>query len=73
MVWSSLCTRGNKACGILIGSFIVKTMGSDLGEACQKAIEDPLVLGEAPRLSTELPHQELGPYKGILARGSNED
>jgi hypothetical protein len=59
MVWSSLCTRGNKACGVSIRSFIVKMVGSDLGEAYQKAIGDPIVLREGPRLSTKLPDLEL--------------
>ena len=35
-------------------------------------IGDPLTCGEGPRLSTELPHRELGPCEGFLARGSNE-
>ena len=34
---------------------------------------DPLARGEGPGLSTELPVQELGPCKGLLARGSNKD
>ena len=34
---------------------------------------DPLVHGEGPELSTELPDQELGPCVGFLVRGSNED
>jgi hypothetical protein len=41
MMWSSLCTRGNKARSVLVGRFIVKTVGSDLGEACQKAHRRP--------------------------------
>ena len=36
-------------------------------------VGDPLAHGEGPRLSMELPDQELGPCEGFLARGSNED
>ena len=35
------------------------------GEACRKAVGDPLTRGEGPRLSTELPDQELGPCEGL--------
>ena len=34
---------------------------------------DPLARGEGQGLSMELPNQELGPCKGFLMRGSNED
>ena len=43
--------------------------GEHPGEACR----DPLARGEGPRLSTELPVRELGPYERFLARGSNKE
>ena len=52
---------------------IVKTVGSIRYRLAGRHIEDPLARGKGPRLSTELPDQELGPYEGFLSRGSNED
>ena len=52
---------------------IVKTAGSIRERLAGRHVRDPLVRGEVPRLSTELPERELGPYEGLLARGSNED
>ena len=46
---------------------------SGRGFATSGLIRDPLARGEGLELSTELPNQELGPYEGFLARGSNED
>ena len=48
---------------------IVKTAGS----IRERHIGDPLVRGEGPRLSMELPDWELDPCEGFLARGSNKD
>ena len=73
MVWPPLCTGGNKARGISVGSLIVKTAESILERLAERHVGDPLVRGEDPRLSTELPDQELGPCEGFLTRGSNED
>jgi hypothetical protein len=69
VLWRPPCTEGNKARGGLAGSLIV-TMA---GNGPRKAHRDPLVHGEGPGLSTELPDRELGPREGFLARGSNED
>ena len=52
---------------------IVKTAGSIRERLAGRHVGDPLARGEGPRLSTELPDRELGPYEGFLARGSNED
>ena len=52
---------------------IVKTARSIRERLAGRHVRDPLARGEGPRLSTELPDQELGPYEGFLARGSNED
>jgi hypothetical protein len=53
---------------------IVKTAGNGPGERLAgRHTRDPLARGEDPRLSMELPDQELGPCKGFLARGSNKD
>ena len=52
---------------------IVKTMESIWERLAGRHARDPLARGEGPRLSTELPNQELGPCKGFLARGTNED
>ena len=65
--------EGNKARGILAESLIVKTARSIRERLARRHVEDPLARGEGPRLSTELPDQELGPCEGFLARGSNED
>jgi hypothetical protein len=65
--------RGNKACGILAESLIVKTSGSVSGEACWKAHGDLLACGEGLGISMELPDWELSPCEGFLVRGSNED
>ena len=73
MVWPQACTEGNKARGVLAESLIVKTAGSIWERLAGRHIGDPLARGEGPRLSTELPNQELGPCEGFLARGSNED
>ena len=47
--------------------------GSIWERLARRHVRDPLARGEGPRLSTELPDQELGPCEGFLARGSNED
>ena len=73
VVWPPPRTRGNKAHGVLAGSLIVKTTGSIRERLAGRHVGDPLVRGEGPRLSKELPNQELGPCKGFLVRGSNED
>ena len=73
MVWPPPCTGGNKARGISAGSLIVKTAGSIRERLAERHIGDPLARGEGLGLSTELPDQELSPYEGFLARGSNED
>ena len=73
MVWAPPCTEGNKARGVSTGSLIVKTAESIRERLAGRHVEDPLARGEGPRLSTELPDQELGPCEGFLARGSNED
>ena len=57
----------------MAGSLIVKTAGSIRERLAERHVRDPLVRGEGPRLSTELPNWELGPCEGFLARGSNED
>ena len=68
VVWPPPCTRGNKARGVLVGSLIVKTAGSIRERLVGRHVRDPLAHGEGPRLSMELPNQELGPCKGFLAR-----
>ena len=73
VVWPPPCTGGNKARGVLAGSLIVKTAGSIRERLAGRHVRDPLARGECPRLSTELPDQELGPYEEFLARGSNDD
>ena len=73
MVWPPPCTRGNKARDVSAGSLIVKTAGSIRERLAGRHIGDPLADEEGPRLSTELPDQELGPCEGFLTRGSNED
>ena len=73
VVWLPPCIGGNKARGILVGSLIVKTTRSIRERLARRHVGDPLACGEGPRLSTELPDQELGPYEGFLVRGSNED
>ena len=64
---------GNKAHGVSAGSLIVKTAGSIRERLAGRHVGDPLARGEDPRLSIELPDQELGPCEGFLVRGSNED
>ena len=73
VVWPPPFTGGNKACDILAESLIVKTTGSVWESLARRHVGDPLAHGEGPRLSTELPDQELGPCEGFLERGSNED
>ena len=65
--------EGTRPHGISAGSLIVKMVGSIRERLAGRHVGDPLALGEGPRLSTELPDQELGVYEGFLARGSNED
>ena len=65
MVWPPPCTRGNKARGILARSLIVKTAGSIQERLARRHVRDPLARGEGPRLSMELPDQELGPCEGL--------
>ena len=57
--------RGNKAHGVLARSLIVKTAGSIWKRLAGRHVGDLLVCGEGPRLSTELPDRELGPYEGL--------
>ena len=52
---------------------IVKTAGSIRERLAGWHVGDPVACGEGPRLSTELPDREFGPYEGFLVRGSNED
>ena len=73
VVWLPPCTGGNKACGVSARSLIVKMVGSIQERLAGRHVEDPLAHGEGPRISTELPDQELGPCEGFLVRGSNED
>ena len=73
VVCPPLCTRGNKARGVLAGSLIVKTAGSIRERLAERHFGDPLARGEGPRLSTELSDRELGPCEGFLARGFNKD
>ena len=73
VVWPPSCTEGDKARGVSVGSLIVKTAGSIRERLAERHVGDPLARGEGSRLSTELPDRELGPCKGFLARGSNED
>ena len=72
-MWPPPCTGGNKAHGISVGSLIVKMAGSIRERLAVRHVGDPLTHGEDPRLSMELPDQELGPCEGFLARGTNED
>ena len=51
----------------------MKTVGSIWEKLAGRHVGDPLVRGEGPRLSTEIPDRELGPCEGFLARCSNED
>ena len=46
---------------------------SGRGFAMSGLTGDPLVRGEEPGLSTELPDRELSPCEEFLARGSNKD
>ena len=73
MVWSPPCIEGNKARGVSTESLIVKMAGSIRERLAEWHLGDPLARGEGLRLSTELPDQELSPYEGFLARGSNKD
>ena len=72
-MWPPSCTEGNKAHGVSAGSLIVKTAESIRERLAGRHVRDPLAREEGPRLSMELPDQELGPCEGFLARGSNED
>ena len=54
-------------------SLIVKTAGSIRERLAERHVRDSLARGEGSMLSIELPDWELGPCKGCLARGSNED
>ena len=54
-------------------SLIVKTVGSIRERLAERHIRDPLACVEGPRLSIELPDQELGPCEVFLAMGSNKD
>ena len=56
---------GNKARGVSARSLIVKTVRSIRERLAERNVEDPLAHGEGPRLSTELPDRELGPYEGL--------
>ena len=73
VLWPPPCTEGNKARGVSAESLIVKTVGSIRERLAGRHVGDPLARGEGPRLSTELPDQDLGPCEGFFARGSNED
>ena len=57
----------------MVGSLIVKMAGSIQERLAGMHVGDPLVRGEGPRLSIELPDRELGLCEGFLARGSNKD
>ena len=72
-MWPPPCIGGNKARGVLTGSLIVKTAGSIRERLAGRHVGDLLAHGEGPRLSTELPDQELGSCEGFLTRGFNED
>ena len=65
VVWPPPCTRGNKAHDVSVGSLVVKTAGSIWERLAGRHVGDPLAHGEGPRLSTELPDRELGPYEGL--------
>ena len=73
VVWAPLCTGGNKARSVSAESLIVKTAGSIRERLAGRHVGDPRARGEGPRLSTELPDQELGHCERFLARGSNKD
>ena len=73
VVWLPPCTEGNKARGGSAENLIVKMAGSIWERLAGRHVGDPLARGESPRLSMELPDQELGPCEGFLARGSNEN
>ena len=72
MVWPPPCTGVNKARGVSTGTLIVKMTGSIQERLARRHVGDPLAREEGPRLSMELPDQELGPCEGFLTRGSNE-
>ena len=65
MVWPPPCTGENKARGVLVEILIVKTAGSIRKRLAGRHVGDPLARGEGPRLSTDLPDQELGPCEGL--------
>ena len=65
VVWPPPCTGGNKAYVVLDGSLIVKTTGSIQERLAGRHDGEPLVRGEGPTLSTELPDRELGPCEGL--------
>ena len=71
MVWSRMVYQGKEAHIILVGSSIVKMVGSSLGEGHTET--HLRVVGECSQLSTKLSDWEFGPYEGIFVRGSNKD
>ena len=73
VVWPPPCTEGNKVHDGSAKSLILNTAGSIRERLAGRHVGDPHARGEGPRLSMELPDQELGPCEGFLARGSNED
>ena len=73
MVWPPPCIEENKARDGSAERLIVKAAGSIREKLAGRHVGDPLVRGEGPRLSTELPDRKLGPCEGFLVRGSNED
>jgi hypothetical protein len=58
VVWLPACIEGNETNDILVGSSIVKAVGSLREEARSGA---PLAFGECPRLSMELLHRGAWP------------
>ena len=66
VVWPPPYIEGNMARDGLAGSLIVKTVGSIWERLAVRHIGDPLARGEGPRLSIELPDQELGPCRDSL-------
>ena len=63
----------NKACDVLARSLIVKTAGSDRGEACRKAHRRPTCAWGRTGAIHGVTNWELGPCERFLAMGSNED
>lgn len=66
VVWSPMVNEGTDARDNLVGSSIMKTSRSSVGEGEATLID--LHVGKGHGLSTE-----FGLYEGILARGSNKD